>query len=134
MIDAVKLFDGYEMKQELEKIEQRRLMTDSKRLDSLNVSVQTAVAMKSEEEIQKATYRYRNMKVQLENEYSESSRKINDQVWKRLNPLLVEFGRKHKFAMIIGANGMGTVLYNDEYCDLTEEAIKFVNSRYAEGN
>jgi outer membrane protein len=73
-------------------------------------------------------------KATFEQEYQESNQSINEQVWKRLNPLIDEYGKAKGFRLIIGANGMGSVLYNDEYYDQTKELTDFVNKKYEEGN
>lgn len=135
VVDAVKLFDSYGMKADLEAIAKKELLAESKKLDSADKALQMARAMNvSEEELKKMAYGYNFLKNDLERHYTESNHDINEKVWKRLNPLLDEFGRKNKLHVIIGANGMGSVLYNDAFYDRTNEAIIFVNGKYAEGN
>ena len=135
VVDAVRLFDGYAMKIELETIAKSRLQSDSRQLDSLNNVLEKNKAVNQfAEETKLLAYRYNSQKSKLESDYSLSNRNINEKVWKRLNPLLTEFGKKNGFNLIIGANGMGSVLYYDSYYDQTDEVIKFVNKRYGEGN
>lgn len=70
----------------------------------------------------------------LEQEYQQSNQTINEQVWKRLNPLVDAYGKEQGLRLIIGANGMGSVLYNDAYYDRTKEVTAYVNKKYEEGN
>jgi Skp family chaperone for outer membrane proteins len=87
-----------------------------------------------EDKIKELTYDYNFMKTKLDNDYTQSNRDINEQIWKRLNPLLDEYGKKKKLHLIIGANGMGSVLYNDEYYERTNDVISYINKKYYEGN
>lgn len=135
VIDAVKLVNGYNMKKELEEMDKVRLQAESKQLDSIANFLRMAKAVNTnDEEVKKIAYQYDYMKTKLDNDYTQSNRDINEQVWKRLNPALDEYGKKKGFHLIIGANGMGSVLYTDNYYDVTDEAIKYVNEKYAQGN
>jgi len=134
VVDAVKLFDSFNMKKELESHAKTKLIAISKQADSIGNQLKMARATNNEEEIKKMTYAYNYINASLEDEYKQSNQDINEQVWKRLNPLIMEFGKKKALHLIIGANGMGSVLYNDEYYDLTGEIITYVNNRYEKGN
>ncbi len=134
VVDAIKLFNEFGMKKELEAKEKVKLEAMSKQVDSMENSLNLAKASKNEEEIKKASYAAAYMKNAFQSTYEESNRAINEQIWKRLNPMIDEFGKKKGVHLIIGANGMGSVLYNDEYYDLTNEAIKYINKKYEEGN
>jgi outer membrane protein len=133
-VDTVKLFDQFNMKKELESREKVKLEMLGKQMDSIGNMLKMAQATKNEEDIKKLTYSYSYMKTSLEEEYKQGNHDINEQVWKRLNPALDEYGKKNGLHLIIGANGMGTVLYNEEAFDLTNDVIKYVNKKYEEGN
>lgn len=134
VVDAVRLFNGYQLKVELEALEKKKLLGISRQLDSVNNSLQTARAMKNENAEKQLMYSGGRLKEQLDQEYEAGNKLINEQVWKRLNSAVEQFGKQKKVHLIIGANGMGTVLYNDGYYDITDEAIKYVNKKYEEGN
>lgn len=55
---------------------------------------------------------------------------LNAIIWKRLNPLIQEYGRAKKYKMILGANGSGTLLYSDSTLDISDDLIKYVNDEY----
>lgn len=55
---------------------------------------------------------------------------LNAIIWKRLNPLIQEYGREKKYKMILGANGSGTLLYSDSTLDISDDLIKYVNDEY----
>lgn len=134
VVDAVRLFDEFNMKKELEKKEKVKLEAMGKQMDSVGNLLNMAKATKNEEEIKRLSYAGAYMKNAIENEYTESNRDINTKVWKRLNPVMDAYGKKKGLHLVIGANGMGSVLYNDEYYDMTNDAIQFANKRYEEGN
>lgn len=134
VVDAIKLFDGFNMKKDLEAIDKSKLQQQSRAIDSLDKEMQMAIAMKNADEANRISTEYAAAKAALENNYTRSNQIINEKVWKRLNPLLEEFGKKKGIHLIIGANGMGSVLYNDAYYDMTSDAVNFVNKRYEEGN
>lgn len=135
VVDAVRLFDEFNMKKEMEGMAKTQLQQQGKQLDSVNHLLQlTRSVNKNEDEISHLVSTYNYMKAKLTEDYKQSNHDINEQVWKRLNPLLDEYGKKKKFHLIIGANGMGTVLYNDEYYDVTNDAIKYINKSYGGAN
>jgi outer membrane protein len=133
VVDAVRLANGFNMKTELEQIEKTKLQHASQQMDSIvNAIRQSRDAGAEQGRNVEASYAY--YKSKLQNDYENSNRELNEKVWKRLNPLLVEYGKKSGLHIIVGANGMGSVLYYDSFYDLTDDVIKFVNKRYAEGN
>jgi Skp family chaperone for outer membrane proteins len=128
--DAVKLFDQFNMKKEMEAAAKMRLDRLNGQADSVNSQLQVARAAHDEDAIKRLTYAYSYFRSEFDREYTQSNRDINEQVWKRLNPSVEEFGKGKALHVIIGANGMGSVLYNDDYYDVTDELINYVNSRY----
>ncbi len=132
--DAIRLFDEFHMKKELEAEEKVKLEGIKKQVDSISKMLQLARASKDEEGTKRLSYAFGYMQSELERVYKQSNHDINEQVWKRLNPAVEEYGKQKGLHVIIGANGMGSVLYNDEYYDLTNDLIKFVNQKYDEGN
>jgi outer membrane protein len=135
VVNAVKLVEEFNMKKELEEIAKHTLILDRRVVDSFGNALELAQTIRKDNaELIKLANELQSSKNKLENDYSQSNREINEQVWKRLNPLLEEFGKKNGFHLIIGANGMGSVLFTDDYYDRTNDAIKFINKKYAEGN
>lgn len=130
VVDAIRLFNEYNMKKDLEKQVEGKLEFLGKQLDSLDKLMQEQAYLKNKEGDEQLFNNYGIARQRLDKEYSESNRLINEMVWKRLNPLVDEYGKKHGLHLIIGANGMGSVLYNDSYYDLTDELIKHVNKNY----
>lgn len=136
VVDAVKLFNEYKMKTELEAKVSQRLQYIGHVTDSLKnlLQAQSKDASVSKEDLQKVYAQYMQVQNQFDAEYQETNSQINEQVWKRLNPLIDEYSKEQGLRMVIGANGMGTVLYNDDYYDHTASLIKYVNEKYEKGN
>lgn len=134
VVDAVRLFDQFNMKKELEAKAKVKLQSLGKQMDSVESMLNMAKATKDEDQIKKMSYAYQYTRGAVEAEFKKSNDEINDQVWKRLNMAMDTYGKDKKVHLIIGANGMGSVLYNDDYYDLTDDAIKYVNKKYENGN
>ncbi len=135
IVDAVKIFDEFTMKKELEEMAKMNLQKISKQVDNIGNSLKMAKGTHtSEDSIKLLSLEYSKMKAALDNEYTESNHDINIQVWKRLNPLLEAYGKEKGLHVIFGANGMGSVLYTDNYYDYTNDVIRYINKKYAQGN
>lgn len=135
VVDAVRLFDAFNMKKELEQMAKVKLQVESSQLDSIGNAFQKAKAAHSNtEDLGRLSTAYSYMQARLKQDYEQSNRDINEQVWKRLNPMMDAYGKKCGLHLIIGANGMGSVLYNDDYYDRTNDVIQYINKAYAGGN
>lgn len=135
VVDAVKLFNGYKMKQELEAKAGVQLQYLTKVTDSIKqVLTLKSKEGKTPEPAVKELYKsYIEARANLEQAYQQSNATINEEVWKRLNPAIDEYGRNRDLRLIIGANGRGSVLYNDDFYDRTNDIIDFVNDKYEKG-
>jgi Skp family chaperone for outer membrane proteins len=136
VVDAIKLFNEFKMKQELEAKSAGVLQALSHYADSLQqeFTMKTRLKAAPQEEMNALAAAFRQAQARLEQQYEQSNQEINQQVWKRLNPLVDAYGKDGGFRLIIGANGMGSVLYNDDYYDRTSEVIRYVNEHYEKGN
>ena len=136
VVDAIKLVNSYKMKVEMEAKSAGALKFLAHKADSIkqNLMAQSKVKDFPKEKLNEIYAEFTNAQSEFERLYQQSNQEINEQVWKRLNPLVDEYGRNNGYRLIIGANGMGSVLYNDDYYDRTKEVIDFVNKKYEEGN
>lgn len=136
VVDAVKLFNSYKMKVEMETAAAGSLKLLAGKADSLKneLAVRSKAQSAPRAELETLFQSFRQAQSDLEQAYQESNQDINEQVWKRLNPLIDEYGKAQGFRLIIGANGMGSVLYNDDYYDRTQALIDFVNKKYESGH
>lgn len=126
--DAIKLFNEYKFKADLERSSQATLSKLKNELDSVEV------IYKVNKTDQAAQALLQEKQQQMAQGYSLINKEINEKVWERLNPLIHEFGKEKHIELLIGANGMGTVLYASEARDITTELIQYVNKHYEKGN
>lgn len=130
-VDIGKVLENYTYKKELEKNATGNLMVVKNMIDSLRLvgSMKAAGPERS---------RLDSNVSHLESEFAryirQSNEAITQKVWERLNPAIQQFGKEHSYKIIVGANGMGTVLYGDPRCDITNELTAFVNKSYEKGN
>lgn len=136
VVDIIKVVNDFTMKKELENHNAKEMEKIEFTTDSLKNLLQAKSSEKesSKEDLQKLYNLYMQSQQQQELQYESISNEINVQVWKRLNPLIDDYGKKENLRIMIGANGMGTVLYNDDFYDHTNNLIKFVNTMYEKGN
>lgn len=135
VVDAVRLFNSYKMKNELEQKAKLQLEYLGHQADSVKQAMDLAQKTGAgQNEINALTEAFRYSRMNLEQHYQSSNSQINEVVWKRLNPLIDEYAKQEGLHLIIGANGMGSVLYNDNHYDHTDKVIEFVNRKYEKGN
>lgn len=134
MVDAVKLFNSYTMKSDLEQDAKKVLTLIGSKVDSLEKEIKLVEIAKDEHKAKELVQYYNFYRAKYEDEYKKSNQIINEEVWKRLNPLLDQYGKSHHYNLIIGANGMGSILYNDDYYDITNDLVNYVNKKYESGN
>lgn len=126
--DAIRLFNGYKFKTDLEKMGQGTLTLLKNRLDSVEVIYKANPADERGQQL------VAEGQQRLAEAYTAINKEINQKAWERLNPIINKFGKEKGIDMLIGANGMGTVLYASEAKDVTEELIKYANRNYDKGN
>lgn len=122
-VDVYKLVEGFDLQKEY--TEQAKLTIDREKamIDSL-LYIEGMNNPARKLELQNELYTRLYQKVENQNV------EIEKIIWNRLNPYLVEYGKKHGYTYIFGANGTGTILYADESENITEDLIKYVNERY----
>lgn len=133
IIDVIKVLNDFKMKKELEAKVEVRLNEYSNKLDSIKALLKISNEAGNKVTYSKLIEDYRAIDREFQEAYEISNKKINEEVWKRLNPLIDEFGKDNNYRIMIGANGMGTVLYNEGAVDKTGELIKYINSKYEKG-
>lgn len=130
VVDAVRLFNGFSMKKDMEKGFELKLKSMATRVDSI-AKILKSTDVPKDTNTQRGLYRgYLIAKQELDGEYAETNKYINEMVWKRLNTLIDEYGKNQDLDVIIGANGMGSILYNNNYYDKTDDMIRYANNKY----
>lgn len=131
-IDTIQVFDGFEMKKEMEKKLQKSSEARKQALDSLLQQIRGAETARGEKDQElvalKQQYLYR--KENLEAENAREMQDYNAQIWNQINQYTKEFGEKGQYELILGANGQGSLMYGTPDNDKTKELTEFVNTKY----
>lgn len=126
VVDLVKLFNEFELKQQLEKADSITLLKTVHSIDSIKEVVSQRTL--SERELNTI---YQDLDEEYYKVYNESNNRINKVVWEKLNLLIKQFGEAKKVDVLVGANGLGSVVYYNNAYDITPELIKYVNENYS---
>lgn len=123
-VDTIKVFNEYKFKKELEKSTEHTLISAKQHLDSL------AALYNAHPDNQQLKQELYDADGRFSESYKQINKEINEQVWSKLNELVTQFGKERNCQLIIGANGMGTVLYGEPTIDATNDLIQYVNKNY----
>jgi outer membrane protein len=67
--------------------------------------------------------------------FAQGNQKISMQykesIWKHINQYLDEFGKENGYVFILGTSGDGNLMYADTTYNVTNEALLFINKKYA---
>lgn len=132
VIDVIKVVNEFKLKKDLEAAVEPKLAMLKNKVDSMS-AVMDYIIKNNKENAEAVKQEYQYWQQKAYEAYETSNTSINEQVWKRLNPLIDEWGKKNNYRIIIGANGMGTILYNQDAVDKSTELIQFINSNYTQG-
>ncbi len=122
-VDTISLVESYQMKKELSASLERDFQVKKGVFDSLKTYF---VLDTANMDLRRQLFDLEQHLAQLQEDYQG----ISTTVWNRINPLLAEFGEKKGYDIIVGANGMGTVLYGKPAIDITQEVLEYINKEY----
>lgn len=122
-VDIGKMLESYTFRKDLEAEGTKNLYQIRNTVDSLKLARKMTSNPVIDSQI-------RSSERAFEHSYTFLNQELTKKVWERLNPLLEEFGKAQGYALLIGANGAGTVLYGNKKNDVTAEAISYINNNY----
>lgn len=122
-VDTISLVESYQMKKELSASLERDFQVKKGVFDSLKTYF---VLDTTNAAVRRQLFDLEQQLAQLQEDYQG----ISTTVWNRINPLLAEFGKEKGYDIIVGANGMGTVLYGKPAIDITQEVLDYINKEY----
>ena len=127
VVDIIRLFNGYRLKMDMEAADSVMLTRKVRELDSVRALIELQKTSLPENE-----YRHylRELDMEYERVHMASNDRINEAVWQQLNRLIKQYGKEHGIRVLVGANGMGSVMYYDEGYDITDKVIEYVNKDY----
>lgn len=138
-IDLNKVYADFEFKKELEnkliKTQQaRQTIIDTLELELKLLSRQLKTDNQKDKgkrdlfEVKKEEY-YKKKKT-FEEDNDALQKQYNDQILVQLNQYLRDYGDKHGYTYIYGADGTGVLMYADKSKEITNEVKKYINERY----
>ena len=135
VVDVIRLANEFQLKKDLEERAGVKLNAISAEIDSMK-AVYGALAKSgiNTSQQENVARRLDTLGMEAQRSYEVSNQVINEQLWTRLNALIDEYGKEYDYTLVIGSNGMGTVLYNETPIDKTVELIAYVNSKYEKGH
>lgn len=125
-----KLYDGFTLKKEYEKQIQNLRIHRKNVLDSIEFTISKLETVQSKSELEYAKAYYVEKVNTFQEEENNLLSEYNTQIWNRLNTYAAEYSKSKGIDLLFGASGNGTLLYADNRIDITEELIKYANSRY----
>jgi outer membrane protein len=129
-VSVPEVFNGFDMKKEMEKkfeatSEQRKLI-----LDSLKFNFNQRFATEEPSSLESLKREILFKEQQFEEGNAATLQDYNQQVLTQLNVYMKEFGEQHEYDIILGAQGTGSLIYAEQEKNVTAEMIEFVNARY----
>lgn len=136
------LYKKFELTGSLEKKAEKTINTKQNILDSLKLDLEMnyrtlkakgSTDKVSQDELQKMAFlkqNYLDKKENFDKTNSEMLKMYEEQIWTQINTHLADFGKDRKYDIVLGANGSGSVMYSNIACDVTEEAVAYINLKY----
>lgn len=137
-VNALELYDGFEMKKELEqsfiKVQSgRKAQLDSLELELRMLNAQLESSGSKSGLIQVFEIRrdsYLQKKQQFEEDNGLMQEQYNSNIRKQLNQYVADYGKEHKYDYLLGADGSGALMYAKETADVTKEVLNYINDKY----
>lgn len=138
-VDISKVYGEFEYKKELQgKLEQvqnaRKFILDSLEFELKDLQHRIAIDKKPSEALIQIFEHKRERYMSQEQTFQEDNKmmikKYDEQIVNQLNQYVKDYGEKHGFTYIYGADGSGFLMYANKEDDITEELKAYVNERY----
>lgn len=131
------LYNDFPMKKELEakltNVRQlRKNILDSLKiqLNALSLSVKSDKDADGIRNFQIKKQEYLTKQQNFEQDNQATSQNYTSQIWKQINQYVKDYGKEHNYTFILGAEGIGTVMYSDEAKNITKELSGYINEKY----
>jgi outer membrane protein len=138
-VKTTELYDGFQMKKELEtkyvNVEKaRKNILDSLELELKLMSKKLDSQAKPEErlvnEFEGKKENYFMKKKQWEEDNTAMANQYTQQIMKQINQYVDAYGKEKHYTYILGADGSGVILQADESLNLTQDILKYINLKY----
>lgn len=58
------------------------------------------------------------------------SNEVSQQVWNRINDYMQLYGKQNNFAIVLGTQGNGNIMYGNKEYNITDAFIEYANKKY----
>ncbi|MEE9363945.1 MAG: OmpH family outer membrane protein [Cellulophaga sp.] len=131
--DNVKLFSGFNMTKDMNRINGVKIDEQKNKLDSLYVFYRIFKQSKNSVKLKYIETKLAKEDEELRYMGEKFSKDVSEKVWKRLNAYIKTYGEQNNYMLILGTQGHGNVMYANDKIDITEGLLEYANGKY-EGN
>jgi Skp family chaperone for outer membrane proteins len=137
-IDIPKVFNRFDMKKELQEKYKKVESGRGRILDSLKFDLQLlSKKLKEDQKNKELMYEFDikredffKQKSQIEQDNVALSNQYDKQILEQMTQYIIDYGKRNKLDIIMGADGNGVLMYANEKYDRSEEIISFINNKY----
>ncbi|WP_152573447.1 OmpH family outer membrane protein [Pelagihabitans pacificus] len=129
-VDNIRLFNGFNMTKDLNRINGEKINKQKKKLDSLYTIYGIFKDNNQTDKLGALETQLRNQDQELKNMNERFSNEISQAVWNRLNSYIKDYGAANGYKIVLGTQGNGNVMFAQEGIDITEAVISYSNSLY----
>jgi outer membrane protein len=138
-VDLNKLFSEFKMKKELE-VQLEKIKSSRKNiLDSLEFNLKVLITkidaegQKDKTHLQEFEWRkqeYLEKKKKFEEDNDAVGKQYDQQIISQMNQYVKDYGNKHGYTYIFGADGSGFLMFSKDAKNITDEVREYINERY----
>ena len=126
-MDSFRVFEEFEMKKDLDQKLEKEIQPEKRMVDELGLKLNVEQNPKLKAELQS---NFEIAKGQFDQRFQSLSNQYTNDVTKRLNEYIKEYGKQKHYDLILGTDGQGNVMYIDTNSNITVDLIKFINKEY----
>ncbi|MFV0573496.1 MAG: OmpH family outer membrane protein [Xanthomarina gelatinilytica] len=143
-VDVNKLIDGYKRTKIVRAEFEAKAKTLNANVDSLMTDWQNELKIYEKERSKMSTkelelkqellgnkqQQINNYQQAIQKQIQEEDKKATQTIVNDINDYVKEYGKKHKYTIILGASGSGNIMYANEDADLTEDVLNELNKDF----
>lgn len=143
-VDVNKLIDGYKRTKVVRADFEIKAKTLNANVDSLMGDWQNELKIYEKERSKMSTkelelkqellgnkqQQINNYQQAVQKQIQEEDKKATQTIVNDINDYVKEYGKKHKYTIILGASGSGNIMYASEGADLTDDILKGLNKEF----
>lgn len=137
-VEISKVFNGFEMKKELQQKFERTHAARQKIIDSLSFDLQLLSRELNDKQKDAAWMNgfelkrqdYLKKKKAFDEDNNSLSNQYDKQILEQMTQYINEYGKQEDFDFIYGADGSGVLMYARDTYNISDKVIEFINDKY----